>query len=160
MTSTREPTPRAGQTAALPELPHKPDHLGGPTDSTGAEKHFVIKAPQGGPGGNVQKSNTSSVTTATLNVSLGADAPGLAAVGNSFMLFAKTSDGRIFSNRCVLGQNLQGWTEVDGGGRTGASPAAAAIGKLHVRRSQRTRRERLDQPSRMTCGVPEVGLSL
>jgi hypothetical protein len=55
-------------------------------------------------------------------------APGLAAVGDSFMLFAKSTDGRIFTNRCVLGQNFQGWVEVEGGGRTDAAPAAAALG--------------------------------
>ena len=35
---------------------------------------------------------------------------------------------RIFTNRCVLGQNFQGWVEVEGGGRTDAAPAAAALG--------------------------------
>ena len=55
-------------------------------------------------------------------------APGLASVGDSFMLFATSSDGRIFANRCVLGQNFQGWIEMEGGGRTDAGPTAAAIG--------------------------------
>ncbi|HKF55497.1 MAG TPA: hypothetical protein VKJ45_08645, partial [Blastocatellia bacterium] len=38
---------------------------------------------------------------------------------------------RIFFSRAVLGQGGAGWVEVDGGGRTDAAPAAAAVG-THV----------------------------
>jgi hypothetical protein len=55
-------------------------------------------------------------------------APGLAAVGDSFMLFATDTSQRIFANRCILGQDFQGWVEVEGNGHTDTAPAAAAIG--------------------------------
>jgi hypothetical protein len=55
-------------------------------------------------------------------------APAVATVPDGVVFFAKSLDGRIYSNRVVLGQAGQGWVEVEGGGRTDAAPAAAAAG--------------------------------
>ncbi len=57
--------------------------------------------------------------------------PAIAGVGNSIYFFGKRIDGRIFYNSAVLGQEGQGWMEMDGNGHTDVSPAAAAIG-THV----------------------------
>ena len=61
----------------------------------------------------------------TLNTDV---APTAAAAGNYVFFFAKHPDGRIFYNRAKLGQGLEGWSEVGGGGHSNTSPAAAAVG--------------------------------
>jgi uncharacterized protein YndB with AHSA1/START domain len=45
MSSTGEPTPRAGRTVPLPEPERQPDHRGDPMRSAGAEEHIVVAAP-------------------------------------------------------------------------------------------------------------------
>ena len=55
-------------------------------------------------------------------------APAVATTPDGVLFFAKDLQGRIFSNRVVLGQAGQGWLEVGGNGRTDAAPAAALVG--------------------------------
>jgi hypothetical protein len=55
-------------------------------------------------------------------------APAVAKTPDGVMFFATDTSGRILENRVVLGQAGQGWKELDGGGRTDASPAAALCG--------------------------------
>jgi hypothetical protein len=53
--------------------------------------------------------------------------PAITGVGNSVYFFAQRPDQRIFYNRAVLGQAGQGWSEVEGEGRTDAAPSAGAV---------------------------------
>jgi len=55
-------------------------------------------------------------------------APAVATVSDGVIFFAKSLDGRIYSNRTVLGWGGQGWMELEGDGRTDAAPAAAVAG--------------------------------
>jgi hypothetical protein len=55
-------------------------------------------------------------------------APAAASTHDGALFLATAPDGRIFSSRVVLGQASQRWLEVEGGGRTNASPAAALTG--------------------------------
>jgi hypothetical protein len=50
-------------------------------------------------------------------------APAVATVSDGVIFFAKSLDGRIYSNRTVLGQGGQGWVELPGDMRTDAAPA-------------------------------------
>jgi hypothetical protein len=52
----------------------------------------------------------------------------VAGAGDS-ALFTKSLDGRVFVNRAALGQTGEDWVEVEGGARTDAAPAAAAVGR-------------------------------
>jgi hypothetical protein len=54
--------------------------------------------------------------------------PGASGSGNNTVVLAKTPDGRIFYNWWRLGSGGQGWRELDGNGRTNATPAAALVG--------------------------------
>ncbi|MBV8095776.1 MAG: hypothetical protein JO110_21615 [Acetobacteraceae bacterium] len=52
-------------------------------------------------------------------------APGAAAYGNNVLVVATASDGRIFYNWWQLGGGSHDWLEIDGNGRTDATPAAS-----------------------------------
>jgi hypothetical protein len=52
-------------------------------------------------------------------------APAVATTPDGVIIFATRQDGRMFSNRIVLGQAAQGWVEVGGNGTTDAAPAPA-----------------------------------
>jgi hypothetical protein len=54
-------------------------------------------------------------------------APAIATTPDGVIVFATRTDGRIFSNRIVLGQAGQGWVEVGGNGATNAAPAATLV---------------------------------
>jgi hypothetical protein len=58
-------------------------------------------------------------------------APGAAASGDTSAAVATSPDGRIFYTWWQLGQGGMGWRELDGGGRTDATPAAALVGADH-----------------------------
>jgi hypothetical protein len=58
-------------------------------------------------------------------------APGAASSGNTSAVVAVGTDGRIFYDWSDLGQGGHGFTELDGGGRTDAAPAAALVGPQH-----------------------------
>ena len=58
-------------------------------------------------------------------------APGAASSGNTTAVVAAGTDGRIFYDWWDLGQGGRGFTELDGGGRTDAAPAAALVGPQH-----------------------------
>jgi hypothetical protein len=57
-------------------------------------------------------------------------APAVASFQDGVIFFAKDPQGRIFSNRTVLGTAGDGWRELDGAGRTDAPPAAAVVGNV------------------------------
>jgi len=58
-------------------------------------------------------------------------APGLASSGNTSAVVAVSADGRVFYDWWDLGQGGHGFTELDGGGRADAAPAAALVGPQH-----------------------------
>src|SRR5205085_440032 len=58
-------------------------------------------------------------------------ARGGAYCGNSTSLVVTSPDGRIFYDWWDLGQGGHGFTELEGGGRTNAAPAAALVGSQH-----------------------------
>ena len=64
-------------------------------------------------------------TDATIKTNV---APAVARSPDGVIFFATDTTGRIFQNRVVLGQAGQGWRELEGSGRTDASPAAAICG--------------------------------
>ena len=78
-------------------------------------------------------------------------APGAASSGNTTAVVATGTDGRIFYDWWDLGQGGRGLTELEGGGRTDAAPAAALVGPQHNYLFvviKGLRRRRLRQPGR------------
>jgi len=55
-------------------------------------------------------------------------APAVVGVGNNVYFLAKSLNNRIYYNRAVIGQAGVGWREIEGGGRTNASPTGGAVG--------------------------------
>jgi hypothetical protein len=71
--------------------------------------------------------NVLSRLSASLQIVTGV-APGAASEGNTSVVAATSTEGRIFYNWWNLGQGGSGWIEMPGGGSTDAAPAAALVG--------------------------------